>query len=155
MCGGCWESHAKMNNNQLLVTIDHDHTCGSCVRVSFSLSSSFSPSVSLSHSNTHTRTHTQTAFSVWFTNTLRFHLTPLPLSPASAQCNIDIWVEGHTTHSTLPHCVPDPLSARLVIPRKWQCGCACAHIQQRPQRVFSFCGSISGPAHIHRYCQCL
>lgn len=26
MCGGCWESHAKMNNNRLLVTIEHEHT---------------------------------------------------------------------------------------------------------------------------------
>lgn len=26
MCGGCWEPHAKMNNNRLLVTIAHEHT---------------------------------------------------------------------------------------------------------------------------------
>lgn len=26
MCGGCWDSHAKMNNNRLLVTTEHEHT---------------------------------------------------------------------------------------------------------------------------------
>lgn len=42
MCGGCWDSHAKMNNNRLLVTTEHEHTRRLSLRLP-SLSSPVSP----------------------------------------------------------------------------------------------------------------
>ncbi|MEQ2177085.1 hypothetical protein GOODEAATRI_000194 [Goodea atripinnis] len=102
MCGGCWEPHAKMNNNRLLVTIAHEHTrClslpSTSLPPSLSLSSSFSPS-------SFSLTHTNSAFPVIYEHIeIQFRCSvSLSLSPHSPQHNTDIWVEGHTAHSTLP-----------------------------------------------------
>lgn len=83
MCGGCWESHAKMNNNQLLLTIEHDHTCRLCARVCVSrslfLSVIFFPTFCLVLSDTHKqhfpcdlRTHWD---SIWLLCPARSRLT--------------------------------------------------------------------------------
>lgn len=49
MCGGCWDSHAKMNNNRLLVTTEHEHTRRLSLLLSFCRL--LSHLLSLTHSN--------------------------------------------------------------------------------------------------------
>lgn len=88
-----------------------------------------------------------------------FHFS-VSLSLRSPQCNIDIWAEGHTAHSSLPHCAHDPLSAWLVVLTRRQYVCVCVRAclctrELRPQRIFCVCGSISALARICRYSQCL
>lgn len=108
-----------MNNNRLLVTIEHEHTRR--------LPVSLSPPLVFNPLFTPFRSFfdTQTAFSLWFTNALRFHFTPLALSSSShlLRRNIDIWVEGHTTHSTRPRSASVPLSAEPLKLNRWQCLC--------------------------------
>lgn len=109
MCGGCWEPHAKMNNNRLLVTIAHEHTRGLSLSPPFSLRlpvAFFLASLSASS------THTNSVSSVIYGRIeIQFHCAvSLSLSPCSPQCSVDIWVEGHTTHSSLPRCARDLLS---------------------------------------------
>lgn len=93
--------------------------------------------------------HAQAAISLWFTNTSRFHFSPpslcvrLSLSLDSPKWNIDIWVEGHTAHSALPHCTHDPLSVRSVIRHSWQNVPVYAW-----ERFFFLCSSISVVQHL-------
>lgn len=126
MCGGCWEPHAKMNNNRLLVTIAHEHTppLSLSLSLALALSSSFSPSLSFSVRRANS------VFSVIYEHIeIPFHFS-VSLSLRSPQCNIDIWAEGHTAHSSLPHCAHDPLSAWLVVltRRQYVCVCACVFV---------------------------
>lgn len=130
MCGGCWEPHAKMNNNRLLVTIAHEHTR----RLSLP-SPSLPPSLpvvfflaSLSFS----LTHTNSAFPVIYEHIeIQFRCSvSLSRSPHSPQRNTDIWVEGHTAHSTLPRWARDLLSAWSLKPREVAICmmCVCMHV---------------------------
>lgn len=116
MCGGCWEPHAKMNNNRLLVTIAHEHTRRP------------SPRRLPPHLPLFLPWHAQTALPSWFTNTLRFNFTPLSPSHHSPRCNTDIWAEGHTAHSTLPRCARDPLSARSLQHSRWKYVSVCTFV---------------------------
>ena len=123
MCGGCWDSHAKMNNNRLLVTTEHEHT----------RRLSLSPSFRHLQSHLLTPWHTPTAFRPWFTNASKFLSSALlrrhvPGALHSPKWNIDIWVEGRSTHSTLPRGAHDLLSVSLVIWARGLCVCVFVFI---------------------------
>lgn len=156
MCGGCWEPHAKMNNNRLLVTIAHEHT----PPLSLSLFHSLSLCHLLSHLLSRSPWDAQTAFSLWFTNTLRFRFTSLSLSLSAHHSATLTFGLKVTLHIPVFHTA---LTTRYQ--RGWwywlgdnMCVCvrACLCTRElRPQRIFCVCGSISALARICRYSQCL
>lgn len=144
MCGGCWDSHAKMNNNRLLVTTEHEHTRRLSLLLSFCRLLSHLLSLSLRHP--------QTAFSLWFTNTSRFHFSPLSLCVSlSRLTKVKHWHLGwrsyHTFHSSTLRSWP-VISVVGDTEEVTICVCACVCVDWDHRESFSLWFNISSDLYL-------